>query len=386
MTSPSFQRVRRAGISAASFAGAATIAAIALSGCGSNTHQTTSSTNATKITSAGYTSQVFATGATIQHSTSKGKQSVFQPDDLAMLGGHIFVGFQNGVGPQGETMSGVSDSTIVEFSSSGSKIKQWDVPGHFDGMAAQLTAGRIVVTTNEDGNARLFTISPSNSKPLQYSLPALPHNGGLDAVSFWHGLLLITASAPGTTGKAAPQASYPAVYEVTLNSSTHKASVRGLFGDEANANGANSGKTGTTRLALTDPDSNQVVPSYAPRFGGQFMLTSQGDGLQIFVGDTSGRHLSALKLSQAGTDDTAWPSGAAGTLYVTDNSADLIWKVSGPFKRGEELVAASPCDANSAPMSCLAKQYLGQADMTSGVVTKLPLTSQIHPKGLLWVP
>jgi hypothetical protein len=31
------------------------------------------------------------------------------------------------------------------------------------------------------------------------------------------------------------------------------------------------------RLALTDPDSNEIVPLSGPRFGGDFMLTSQAD-------------------------------------------------------------------------------------------------------------
>ena len=284
-------------------------------------------------------------------------------------------------------MSGVSDSTIVEFSSSGKPVKQWDVAGHVDGIAANSATGQVIVSANEDANPHLYVIKPGKLPGRRSTASRrCPHHGGLDAISFWHGMMLISASAPGTTGKAPPQASYPAVYVATLNSSTHKVSVRGLFGDEASAKQANSGKTGTTKLALVDPDSNEIVPSYAPRFGGQFMLTSQGDGEQIFVADNGGKQLSVLKLSQAGSDDTAWPSGSSGTLYITDNGSDLIWKVTGPFKAGEEVVAASPCDANTAPMSCLAKQYLGQVDMTTGAITKLSLTSQIHPKGLLWVP
>lgn len=388
MTPSQFTPPRRTRARLAGIAVAATIAALAVTGCGSSHHKTTTTaTNASKSTSGGYTSQVFASGATIQHPTSTGKASVYQPDDLTQLGSDIFVAFQNNVGPDGTPASGVSDSTIVEFSSSGKKVKQWDLVGHADGIAALPAKGEVIVTTNEDANAHLFTIDPSSSKPVDYSVPSpLPHNGGLDAISIWNGTILISASAPGTSGKAPPQASYPAVYEVTLNSSTHKASLRGLFGDEATAKWANSGKTGTTHLALTDPDSNEIVPSYAQRFGGQFMLTSQGDGEQIFVEDTTGKHLSVLKLSQAGSDDTAWASGSSGTLYITDNGTDLIWKVTGPFKRGEEIVAASPCDANSAPMSCLAKKYLGQVDMTTGMITKLSLTSAIQPKGLLFVP
>ena len=59
-----------------------------------------------------------------------------------------------------------------------------------------------------------------------------------------------------------------------------------LFYDEDPAVVANVGHPRPARpckLALTDPDSNEVVPPDAPRFGGDFMLTSQGDQQQIFV-------------------------------------------------------------------------------------------------------
>jgi hypothetical protein len=369
----------------ASLAAATAIAAIALAGCGSSNHHTTATSPG--ATSGGFTYHVFANGVTIQHSTSKGKMSIMQPDDLTKLGDNIWVVFQNGVGNDGTPMGGVSDSTVVEFSSSGQPVKQWDVAGHADGIAALAATGKIIVTTNEDANAHIYEITPSSSTPVSYSVPSpLPHKGGLDAISFWNGKLLISASEPGTAGGPAPPQNYPAVYVVTLNSSTHTASLHTLFTDKATATQANSGSTGTTSLALVDPDSNEIVPSYAQRFAGKFMLTSQGDGEQIFVADSTGKQLSVLKLSQAGTDDTAWPSGSSGTLYITDNTADLVYKVTGPFQKGPEVVAASPCDANTAPTSCKTHKYLGQVDMSTGTVTKLSLTSLIQPKGLLWVP
>jgi hypothetical protein len=204
-------------------------------------------------------------------------------------------------------------------------------------------------------------------------------------------MILISASAPGTSGKPAPQASYPAVYVVTLNSSSHTASVRGLFGGEATATKANVGETGTTHLALTDPDSNAVLPTYASRFGGQFALTSQADKQQIFVADTSATKLSVLNLSQV-IDDSAWASGPSGTLYTTDSSADLIWKITGPFKRGTQFVAVTPCDAANAPMACPAPpafepNYLGTVDQSTGAVTKFAFSGpKIQPKGMLFVP
>jgi hypothetical protein len=193
-------------------------------------------------------------------------------------------------------------------------------------------------------------------------------------------MILISASAPSaTTG--------PAVYVVSLNSSNNTASVHGLFADNATA--ARAG--GTTHLALTDPDSNAVVPASAPRFGGQFELTSQGDLLQLFVADTSGQRLSELKLSQS-VDDSAWPTSASGTLYVTDSTDDEIWKVTGPFQPGTEIVSVTPCNANAAPMACPAPpkwgpNYLGQVDMSTGAVATIPLRGiTIVPKGLFFVP
>lgn len=323
------------------------------------------------------------------HPTSKGKMAIAQPDDIANLGHNIVVGFQNFVGPQGEPASGNSDSTIVEFSSSGSKLAQWDIAGHVDGLATNPATGQIVATTNEDANAHLYVITPSKPQAVSYHVPPLPSKGGFDAVSFYKGLMLVSASAPGTNGKAPPQANYPAVYVVTLNSSTHTASVRELFGDEASAKRANSGAATTTQLALTDPDSNAVVPAYAQRFAGQFMLDSQGDYEQVYLAGTSGQQLSVLKSSQS-LDDIAWASGPSGTLYVTEGGGDLIFKITGSFKAGSELAGVTPCDAGNAPASCPApgfsNPYLGEVNQSTGAVTRFAGGGSIQPSGLLFLP
>jgi hypothetical protein len=204
-------------------------------------------------------------------------------------------------------------------------------------------------------------------------------------------MTLISASNPGGIGGKAPPANYPALYHVTLNSSDHTVSVHGLFSDLATAKHANAGKSGTFKLALTDPDSNFAVPTNAKRFGGQFLLISQGDYLEIFVADTSFKQLSALKLSQV-IDDTQWASGSSGTLYVTDGSADLIWKITGPFTPGMQIAGVTPCNANNAPASCPAppkfpNNYLGVVDQSTGHVSKFALTTPpISPAGLLFVP
>ena len=342
----------------------------------------------------GFTAKLIVNAAKITHPTSTGNAAITQPDDLAVLDGHLFVGFQNGVGAQGEpATTGNRDSTIVEFSLRGRELAQWDVVGKCDGLGADPVTGRIVATVNEDGNSSLYVIDPvAGSKPVHYHYPSqpLPHHGGADAVLYYDGMLLTSASAPGTTGASAPSARYPAQYRITLNAHSHEASLHALFGDEAGAKTVPAGKT--IHLALTDSDSSGAVPAYADRFGGDFMLTSQGDLEQIFVAGLGSHHpkLSVLKLTQS-VDDSAWPAGPSGAIYATDGSADRIDKITGPFTRGSEVTAVTPCNANSAPSTCPAPgysaPYLGAIDMSTGAVTPLTVHGvAVQPKGMLCIP
>jgi hypothetical protein len=145
-------------------------------------------------------------------------------------------------------------------------------------------------------------------------------------------------------------------------------------------------------LALTDPDSNEVVPAYAKRFAGDFMLTSQGDKEQIFVAHAGTRHqsLTVLKISDS-VDDTAWPSDRSGAIYTTDNSNNTINKITGPFTRGSVFVADTPCDANDAPATCPAPgftaNYLGELNPSTGVITRVDVHGPAAAaQGMLFLP
>jgi hypothetical protein len=156
------------------------------------------------------------------------------PDDITMSNGHVYVAFQNKVGPQGEASpAGDLDSTLVEFTLSGREIRQWDVAGHCDGLTADPVLGNVIATINEDANSSIFTITAAIGSLTHYRYnEPLPHKGGTDAISIYQGHILISASAPGTTGAPAPKAAYPAVYVTTLNAKTRIATVRSLFYDE----------------------------------------------------------------------------------------------------------------------------------------------------------
>jgi hypothetical protein len=369
------------------------IATGALAACGNNSSSSTTPSTASKTNHAtGFTASLFVNGVGLTHKIAGGVvRPMIGPDDMAYLGGHIFVGFQNGVGSMGEgSPLGSRDSTIVEFDMQGHKLAQWDVVGKNDGLGADPSTNQIIATVNEDGNSSVYTIDPTaSSTPVHYTYSGtLPHGGGTDDIAVRNGTVLISASAPSAKNG-------PAVYAVTFNSGTHVASFHGVFADNAkatvaNSNGSSSGKA--EKLALTDPDSSEIVPASASRFGGDYLLDSQGDLEQIFVQNpgASNQSLSVLKLS-ASVDDAAWVSSPSGAIYATDNVADAIYKITGPFVAGSELVAVTPCNANNAPATCpgpgFTQNYLGEVNPQTGSVTQIAVHgAAIAPKGMLFLP
>ena len=344
-----------------------------------------------------FSSRVFVNGADLSHMVDGSPQRLADPDDITTFGETIFVGFQNGVGSDGSPSStGNSDSTVVEFNRSGAEIRQWDLAGKCDGLTADPNTGKLIATVNEDGNSSIYLIDP-NGTAVDYSYAggAITHNGGTDAISVDHGMVLVSASAPGGTGLPAPQASYPAVYDVTFNSSTRIADATPLFFDEDFAIESNitSPQLGQPEhLGLIDPDSNEVVPANARRFAGAFMLTSQGDEEQIFVADpgTANQKLFVIQLS-ASVDDTQWASDSRGTLYADSTANDQIDAITGPFIPGTPYVAITPCDEDSAPATCPGPGYLpnslGELNQDTGVITRLTVDGpEVHPQGMLFMP
>jgi hypothetical protein len=329
-----------------------------------------------------------ATATTARHAHlsvrvfADGSATMTGPDDITWLDGTVYVVWQNGIGPSGQpSPTGATASDVVGYNASGHRIAAWKVKGHADGVTADAATHQLLVTVNEDGNSSLFLISPEAPAGAQihhyaFNLNPLPHGGGTDAVSVYHGVILISASAPTTSNG-------PAAYRAELVGSV--AVLRPVFFDNstaivANLNSPSYGKR--VALALTDPDSNEIVPAVSPRFGGDFVLDSQGDEQQIYVDGATGPapHLSVLDLSQS-VDDTAWVTDSKGTLLVTDSVDNEIFAVWGAFDTGTAYVAVTPGDANK-PID--RPNYLGQLDLRTGHVT--PAVTTIQAKGLLFVP
>src|SRR5579859_3075310 len=120
----------------------------------------------------GYTATVFATGGS----------TLSSPDDITRLGDDIFVAYQNATTATG---SG-GDSTVVAYRPDGTAARSWNVSGHIDGLTADARHRRVIVTTNEDANSRLYTITPRTGHIEAYTYspdPAVLSGGGTDAIS-----------------------------------------------------------------------------------------------------------------------------------------------------------------------------------------------------------
>lgn len=337
-----------------------------------------------------------AFGARLRHSFVAGGvrhvEALAGPDDLGQLGAHLFVAFQNGIGPQGQASAdGNTDSTIVEFTLSGAKVRQWDVRGKVDGLSADPFISSVIATVNEDGHSSLYTIRIPTGWVTHYAYSRpLPHLGGSDAISIFHGRIFISASAPGTGGTPPPHA--PAVYVVSLHWQTRIASIRSLYSDDSVATLANGPHAGTkVRLALTDPDSSAIVPPVSPRFAGDFMLNSQGDQELIFYRQ-AGPHwgLQVLRLPTS-VDDSAWATARLGALYITDASTDTLDIAFGPFHPGVLYTGVTPCDSGRAPATCPAPGFpansLGAINLRTGAISAVATSDPtLNPAGMIFVP
>ena len=126
------------------------------------------------------------------------------PDDITALGPALFTAFQNGVGPQGQAApDGNRDSTVVEFTANGHPRAPVGHPRQMR-RPDRRPAHRPGHRHRQRGRATP-ACTPSTRRPAQvrhyhYSRP-LPHHGGTDAISIYRGQVLISASAPGTTGR-----------------------------------------------------------------------------------------------------------------------------------------------------------------------------------------
>lgn len=309
------------------------------------------------------------------------------PDDLTRLAVEgldderplIWTAFQNGIGPDGSPPG--ATSTVAGYDpKTGTLERTIDVVGKVDGLTADPERHILYATVNEDANSAFNVINPRTSHVTTYAYTPSPEtnmNGGTDAISIWDGAIFVSHSNPDPSDSEAA-----ALYRVRLDEDDHIAHLTRVFDVDAAADDAVSGSD--VRLALTDPDSNAVMPESSPRFAGQLALISQGDGEIIFArrseDDTS---LSVLSLTDnlSGNvppiDGLAVATSEHGWLYVVDAGANTISRLSTDGWPAGTVFVTEPKD-NANPL-------LGTLDLSTGHIT--PLQNALNsPKQLIFVP
>jgi hypothetical protein len=284
----------------------------------------------------------------------------FDPDSIAVLNGHVFIGFGDGAAPDG---SDGKSSTIVEYNANGDMLTTYTVKGHNDGLRVDPQTQLLWAMQNEDGNPNLVIIDPVHQTQTTYTFGPTPHGGDYDDIAFRGSDVFLSCSNPSNNPNNAP-----AIVRATISGSMVNVSPV-LMGTAT----ATDIPTDTpVNLNLLDPDSMKFDPF------GDLVLDSQADGELIFVHhagefDQSVYHL-ALTLNGASTqiDDTVLATGAHGVILVSDLGGETIYSITKDI--------FSPGTAYSATPTSVATN-----DLDTGVLTNV-VTGMTSPHGMAFIP
>ncbi len=291
---------------------------------------------------------------------------VTNPDSVAVDSGHVFIDYQNVTAKDG---SDNKTSTVVEYDMNGKHLKDWDVPGHSDGMRIDPATHLVWTTSNEDGNPAFALIDPSAGTVTSYKFPApVPHGGGYDDLYFLGGKTYVAASAP--TLDSSGNNPFPAVDQITLNAADHTITLTPVLMGNASATDAITKQPVT--LALSDPDSLSTDTN------GNLVLVSQADSELITITNPGASDQKVTRL-QVGTqpDDTVWATGP-GRLLVTDAVSGWTFWISSPHFASGTIYTQTPNDSGVA-------NFVGTVDTTTGFITPIAI-GFTKATGMVFVP
>lgn len=283
----------------------------------------------------------------------------FAPDSIAVVDGHVFVGYGDGAAPDG---SDGKSSTIVEYKMNGDLVWTYTVKGHNDGLRVNPQTKQLWAIQNEDANPNLVIIDPKAHTQTLYTFSSTPHGGGYDDVAFRGNDVFISASNPANNPNTAP-----AIVKAQISGSV--VNVTPVLNASATATDI---PTDTPiGLNLQDPDS-MIFNSL-----GDLVLDSQADAELIVVHhpgytDQSVYHLG---LTQNGAavqiDDTVFAKSSHGVILVADRDGETVYAIS----RNIFSPAAAYC---ATPTSVAA------LDQDTGVLTDI-VTGLVSPHGMAFI-
>ncbi|HUD63266.1 MAG TPA: hypothetical protein VMQ17_01745 [Candidatus Sulfotelmatobacter sp.] len=282
-----------------------------------------------------------------------------QPDSIAVLDGHVFIGFGNGAAPDG---SDGKSSTIVEYDRNGNVITTYSVKGHNDGLKVNPLTHHLWSMQNEDGNPNLVIIDPKAHTQKVYTFGPTPHGGGYDDIAFRGHDVFVSASNPLHNPNA-----FPAVVRAELHGTMVNVSPV-LMGTATATDIPTDTPVG---LNLQDPDSMTFDPF------GDLVLDSQADSELIIVHhagafDQSVYHLAlTLDGSPVQIDDTVFATTSHGVILVSDRDGETIYTVSKDIFAPGHAYSATPTS-------------VGRVNLDTGVITNV-VTGMVSPHGMAFI-
>ena len=282
------------------------------------------------------------------------------PDDISVSadGADLWVGYGNGV----DTFGHGGPSNLVEYDiASGAVLQNLTIPGHLDGLKINPQTGIVWATQNEDGNPTLTIVNPKNGKfETSPIIKSSLITGGLDDLVF-SGL-----NSAFVTASSQVDATTPVIVEISVKGKKKKRSLSVtsvLPGAPASVWNVVT-NTAETSDMIGDPDSMTLDPA------GELVLDNRSDdSLYIVRNSSAAKPLLRVPLTLADSpvevDDTIFTysltsreSSTAGTIYVTDTAANIIYTLTKPYFPANEVYTA----ANVA-------NDVGLVDLNTGVVT-----------------
>jgi hypothetical protein len=303
-----------------------------------------------------------------------------QPDDIAVSadGTDLWVGYGNGACTFGPGQIGINpgcptgtpaNSSLVEYEiSSGTVLQNVSIPGHLDGLKVNPTTGDAWASQNEDGNPTLAIVNDKSGKFKMYTITSSQITGGFDDVVFAgpkSKTLYITASSQTDT-------TTPVIVSITGKPKQSNTVLTPVLAGAPTSVFNVATNTAETGDEIGDPDSMTMDPA------GELVVCNRSNssdsipgGNSLFIARASGATNPILRvpLTENGTsvavDDTIFTtsltsgtSSTAGTIFITDTSANVVYTLSKPYFPPNEVYTA-----------VTSTQDVDLLDMNTGIAT-----------------
>ena len=268
-----------------------------------------------------------------------------QPDDIAVSadGADLWVGYGNGV----DTFGKGGPSNLVEYNiATGTVMQNITIPGHLDGVKISPQTGMVWTTQNEDGSPTLTIVNPKNGKFQTFNVTSSMITGGLDD------LVLSGPNSAFVTASSQADGTTPVIVEISLKGKKKKSSLSVtsvLPGSPATVFNVVTNASESGDMIL-DPDSMTIDPA------GELVQNDRvSHSLFIVRNPSASKPVLRVPLALVTTPDvplevddtvftyslTSGQSSTAGTLFITDTKAGIIYTLTKPYFPSNEVYSAA---------------------------------------------